>query len=55
METTKSLKISVSAMDGLLVGRREQIHSGVLNGEYVVSCALSHLKEVLVVIEQDSH
>ena len=26
-------------MDGVLVGRREQIHSGVLVGEYVDSCA----------------
>ena len=33
-------KISVSAMDGILVGRRERIHSGVLIGEYVDSCAL---------------
>ena len=32
-------KISVSAMDGVLVGRREQFHSGVLVGEYVDSCA----------------
>ena len=31
-------KISVSAMDGVLVGRRERIHSGVLVGEYVDSC-----------------
>ena len=36
---SKTRKISVSAMDGLLVGRRERIHSGVLNGEYVDSCA----------------
>ena len=36
----KTRKIIVSAMDGLdLVGRRERIHSGVLNGEYVDSCA----------------
>ena len=27
---SKIRKISVSAMDGVLVGRREQIHSGVL-------------------------
>ena len=26
-------------MDGVLVGRRERIHSGVLVGEYVDSCA----------------
>ena len=36
---SKTRKISVSAMDGLLVGRRERFHSGVLNGEYVDSCA----------------
>ena len=35
----KIRKISVSAMDGVLVGRRERIHSGVLVGEYVDSCA----------------
>ena len=29
----------MSAMDGLLVGRRKWFHSGVLNGEYVDSCA----------------
>ena len=29
----------MSAMDGILVGRRERIHSGVLVGEYVDSCA----------------
>ena len=28
---SKTCKISVSAMEGLLVGRREWIHSGVLN------------------------
>ena len=39
VDTLKTRKISVSAMDGLLVGRREWIHSGVLNGEYVDSCA----------------
>ena len=40
-------------MDGVLVGRRERIHSGVLNGEYVDLCATS--KELLVVIVQVSH
>ena len=29
-EYSKIRKISVSAMDGVLVGRRERIHSGVL-------------------------
>ena len=36
---SKMRKISVSAMDGILVGRQERIHSGVLVGEYVDSCA----------------
>ena len=40
-------------MDGLLVGRRERIHSGVLNGEYVDSCAPP--QELLAVVVQDSH
>ena len=39
VDTLKMRKIRVSAMDGLLVGRRERIHSGVLVGEYVDSCA----------------
>ena len=39
VDTLKMRKISVSAMDGVLVGRRERIHSGVLIGEYVDSCA----------------
>ena len=30
VDTLKIRKISVSAMDGVLVGRRERIHSGVL-------------------------
>ena len=36
---SKIRKIGVSAMDGVLVGRRERFHSGVLVGEYVDSCA----------------
>ena len=47
-------KISVSAMDGALVGRRERFHSGVLVGEYVDSCAPPQ-KKLLAVVVQDSH
>ena len=39
----------MSAMDGVLVGRRERIHSGVLVGEHVDSCA-STSKELLAVV-----
>ena len=47
-------KISVSAMDGVLVGRRERIHSGVLIwGICGLVCATS--KELLAVVVQDSH
>ena len=46
-------KISVSAMDGVLVGTRERIHSGVLVGEYVDSCAPP--QKLLAVVVQDSH
>ena len=46
-------KISVSAMDGVLVGRRERIHSGVLVGEYVDLCAPP--QESLAVVVQDRH
>ena len=47
-------KISVSATDGVVVGRRERIHSGVLIGEYVDSCAPPP-KELLADVVQDSH
>ena len=47
-------KISVSAMDGVLVGRRERIHSGVLIwGICGLVCATS--KELLAVVVQVSH
>ena len=46
-------KIRVSAMDGVLVERRERIHSGVFVGEYVDSCAPP--QESLAVVVQDSH
>ena len=46
-------KISVSSMDGILVGRREWIHSVVLVSEYVDSCAPP--QKLLAVIVQDSH
>ena len=41
-------------MDGVLVGRRERIHSGVLVGEYVDSCAPPQ-KSYIAVVVQDSH
>ena len=50
----KIRKISVSAMDDVLVGRRERIHSGVLIGEYVDSCAPPQ-KSYIAVVVQDSH
>ena len=41
-------------MDGILVGRRERIHSGVLVGEYVDSCAPPQ-KSCIAVVVQVSH
>ena len=41
-------------MDGVIVGRRERIHSGVLIGEYVDSCAPPQ-KKLLAVVVQNSH
>ena len=38
-------KISVSAMDGLLVGDESGSIVVYFYGEYVDTCALSHLKE----------
>ena len=47
-------KISVSAMHGVLVGRRERIHSGVMIwGICGLVCATS--KELLAVVVQVSH
>ena len=41
-------------MDGVLIGRRERIHSGVLIwGLCGLVCATS--KELLAVVDQDSH
>ena len=47
-------KISVSAMDGVLVGRRELIHSGVFDLVNMWT-RVRHLKELLAVVVQDSH
>ena len=47
-------KISVSAMDGVLVGRRERIHSGVLIW-WVCGLVCATSKELLAVVVQVSH
>ena len=43
---SKIRKISMSVMDGVLVGRRERTHSGVLSWCVVDSCAQNHFKLV---------
>ena len=47
-------KISVSAMDGVLVGRRERIRSGVLIW-WICGLVCATSKELLAVVIQDSH
>ena len=42
-------------MDGVLVGRRERIHSGVLIDMVNMWTRVRHLKELLAVVVQDSH
>src|SRR3954466_10806450 len=51
---SKMRKISVSAMDGVLIGRRERIHSGVLVW-WICGLVCATSKELLAVVVQDSH